>query len=160
MQQYTVPQFIDVEDKVLGPLSVRQFITMLVGAGILFLLFNVMGLIEFVFAAILVLVLLFVFAFVKINGRPFHFFLLSLLQTFRRPSLKLWKKDAERYQFRSAMIQSKKKGTKYIPKEKAPLSSSRLTQISLVVDTGGAYEKTDADQDEMSSDQGITTLEI
>jgi len=160
MQQFVVPQFIDVEDKVLGPLSVRQFIIMLVGAGILFLLFNILGLIQFVFAAILVMVLLFVFAFVKINGRPFHFFLLSLLQTFKRPSLKLWSKETDRYQFRSEIVPSKKKGTKYIPKQKTPLSSSRLTQISLVVDTGGAYEKTDSDQDEMSVDQGVTTLEI
>jgi len=159
MQQFVVPQFIDVEDKVMGPLSVRQFITLLVGAGLVFLLFKLLDLISFVFAAILVMVLLFVFAFVKINGRPFHYFLLSLFQTFRRPALKLWKKDTERYQFRSQLPQVKKKGSTYVPKEKGPLSSSRLTQISLVVDTGGAYDKTDDDQDEQI-DPGITTLEI
>ena len=31
MQQFTVPQFIDVEDKVIGPITVRQFIIMLAG---------------------------------------------------------------------------------------------------------------------------------
>jgi len=159
MQQFVVPQFIDVEDKVLGPLSVRQFITLLVGAGILFLLFNLMGLIEFVFASILVLLLLFVFAFVKINGRPFHYFLLSLMQTFRRPSLKLWTKDVERYQFRGEIVR-KKRGIQYVPKQKLPLSTSRLTQVSLVVDTGGAYDRPDSEQEDSVIDSGITTLEI
>lgn len=159
MQQFVVPQFIDVEDKVLGPLSVRQFITLLVGAGILFLLFNLMGLIEFVFAAILVMLLLFVIAFVKINGRPFHFFLLSLLQTFKRPSLKLWAKDVERYQFRGEIV-PKKQGMQYVPKQKTPLTTSRLTQVSLVVDTGGAYDRADNEQEDSVIEQGITTLEI
>jgi len=159
MQQFVVPQFIDVEDKVLGPLSVRQFIILLVGAGILFLLFNIMGLIEFVFAAILVMLLLFVFAFVKINGRPFHFFLLSLLQTFRRPSLKLWTKDVERYQFKGE-VGPKKQGMQYVPKQKMPLTTSRLTQVSLVVDTGGAYDRTDNEQEDSVIERGITTLEI
>ncbi|MFA5030569.1 MAG: PrgI family protein [Patescibacteria group bacterium] len=159
MQQFVVPQFIDVEDKVLGPLSVRQFIILLVGAGLLFLLFNLVGLIEFVFAAILVMLLLFVFAFIKINGRPFHYFLLSLLQTFRRPSLKLWMKDVERYQFKGEIV-SKKKGSQYVPKQKLPLSTSRLTQVSLVVDTGGAYDRPESEQEESVIDPGITTLEI
>lgn len=159
MQQFVVPQFIDVEDKVLGPLSVRQFIILLVGAGLLFLLFNLVGLIEFVFAAILVMLLLFVFAFIKINGRPFHYFLLSLLQTFRRPSLKLWMKDVERYQFKGEIV-SKKKGRQYVPKQKLPLSTSRLTQVSLVVDTGGAYDRPESEQEESVIDPGITTLEI
>jgi hypothetical protein len=30
MQQFVVPQFIDVEDKIIGPISVRQFLTLMV----------------------------------------------------------------------------------------------------------------------------------
>ncbi len=37
MQQFVVPQFIDVEDKILGPLTVRQFLIMLVSCLICFL---------------------------------------------------------------------------------------------------------------------------
>ena len=31
MQQFTVPQFIDVEDKIIGPITTRQFVIMLAG---------------------------------------------------------------------------------------------------------------------------------
>ncbi|KKS92044.1 MAG: hypothetical protein UV69_C0039G0006, partial [Parcubacteria group bacterium GW2011_GWE2_43_12] len=31
MQQFVVPQFIDVEDKIIGPITVRQFIIIMVG---------------------------------------------------------------------------------------------------------------------------------
>ena len=37
MQMFTVPQFIDVEDKIIGPITTRQFIICLVGLGLLVL---------------------------------------------------------------------------------------------------------------------------
>ena len=30
MEQITVPQFLDVEDKIIGPITVRQFLEMLI----------------------------------------------------------------------------------------------------------------------------------
>ena len=41
MQQFTVPQFIDVEDKILGPISVRQFLIMLGGGLFAFVAYKV-----------------------------------------------------------------------------------------------------------------------
>ncbi len=35
MRQFTVPQFIDVEDKIIGPLTVRQFLIMLTGFAVI-----------------------------------------------------------------------------------------------------------------------------
>ena len=40
MQQFVVPQFIDVEDKVIGPVTVRQFLILLVGGGVLFIAYR------------------------------------------------------------------------------------------------------------------------
>lgn len=37
MQQFLVPQFIDVENKIIGPLTVRQFVIFLIAAGFIFL---------------------------------------------------------------------------------------------------------------------------
>jgi len=37
MQQFTVPQFIDVEDKILGPITIRQFLILLVGCIVIFI---------------------------------------------------------------------------------------------------------------------------
>ena len=35
-QRFIVPQFIDAEDKILGPITVRQFIIMIVGGLLIF----------------------------------------------------------------------------------------------------------------------------
>ena len=36
MEQITVPQFLDVEDRIIGPITVRQFVILLVGSGLIF----------------------------------------------------------------------------------------------------------------------------
>ena len=41
--QFSVPQFTEVEDKIIGPLTLRQFLILLVGAVIIFILFSVLG---------------------------------------------------------------------------------------------------------------------
>jgi hypothetical protein len=38
--RYQVPQFIDVEDKVIGPLTIKQFIYLAGGAGMCFVIFH------------------------------------------------------------------------------------------------------------------------
>lgn len=158
--QFVVPQFIDVEDKVLGPLSVRQFVIILGGAGFIFLLFKLFDFFTFAVSAVFVLLLVFLFAFIKINGRGFHMFLLSLFQTYRRPQLKVWQKDLESFLYQREPIK-KSKRAKYIPKQKGSITSSRLTQMALVVDTGGSYNLEDeANSDENVTSEKITTLEI
>ncbi len=154
--QFVVPQFIDVENKVLGPLSVRQFIIFMVTAGIIVILNQLMDFFYWVFAAIIVLCIAFMFAFVKINGRGFHYFLLSLFQTYRRPQLKIWQKDDQRYLIKKEEPILRKKG--YVPLEKGLLTSSRLAQLALVVDTGGAYRYEEESGEKLQSN--ITTLEI
>jgi hypothetical protein len=136
MDQFVVPQFIDVENKIIGPLTVRQFLTFLVGAGLMFAVFK---LASFWLAAIenlFIFALTGLFAFLKINGRPFHYFLLNLIQTLRRPTLKIWNKQAI---FRREKEEKKKEPPRMIVKKH--LTASRLSELSLVVDTGGAYQE-------------------
>jgi hypothetical protein len=138
VNQFTVPQFIDVEDKIFGPITVRQFVILLVDGLILALAYRFADL-----ALFAVLLLIFggaglMFAFVKINGQPFHFFVLNFLQTFRRPPLRVWQK-----QYSTAELKQFMTGEKIIPvppkPAKEPARGSRLSELSLVVDTGGRY---------------------
>lgn len=69
--EYQVPQFIDVEDKIFGPLTIKQFIYVAGGAGLVAII--VLSL-PFVFAVILavpVAALALALAFYRINGKPF-----------------------------------------------------------------------------------------
>lgn len=137
MHQFVVPQFLDVESKIIGPLTVRQFIIFLAGAGMIFLVFKLASFWMAAIEGILVFALTGVFAFLKINGRPFHFFLLNLIQTLRRPTLKIWNKEV----FSENIAKEKKVPLpKFIP-PKPHLTASRLSELSLVVDTGGAYRE-------------------
>lgn len=140
-QQFIVPQFIDVEDKIIGPITVRQFITILVGVGaivgayqILVRLANQTG--AFLFTGFGILVGIVAFAFVRVNGRPFHLFLLNVLQSLKNPRMRLWNNEiGERLQYRREPPPPPP-----IP-HKQPLTATKLAQLALLIDTGGAYHE-------------------
>ena len=142
-QKYVVPQFIDVEDKILGPISVRQFIVLIIGTGLIFAAYRFADFSLFILEAFFIVVLTLAFAFLRVNGRPFQFFLINFLQTLKRPKLRIWLQESSRISTQMPKISRKHKEA---PLEKLSLSSSRLAELALVVDTGGAYK-----QDEPSS---------
>ena len=90
MQQFTVPQFIDVESKIIGPLTTRQFLIILAAAIIAGLSYKFFDFTLFLTIAIVVLSVAVLFSFVKVNGRPFHYFMLNVIQSFRRPGTRVW----------------------------------------------------------------------
>lgn len=135
--QFVVPQFIDVEDKILGPLTVRQFILILFWGIVGFLQLKLFSMVTFIFMFILWSGFMFLLAFVKINGRPFHYFILSILQTTRLPKLRIWHKEDTEYEYRFATPPAAKPKVPMATKQ--ALTASRLTELSLVVDTGGAF---------------------
>ena len=151
MQQFVVPQFIDVEDKVIGPITVRQFIIMLVGGGLIFVAYKLADFALFLAEMVVISVLTFVFAFIKINGRPIHYFLLNLTQTSKRPKLRVWQKI-----FSSAELKTYTKTKKVkLPPEirtKNKVRASRLAEMALIVDTGGVYQ---GEKEPPQSDQGL-----
>ncbi len=145
MQQFTVPQFIDVEDKIIGPITARQFIIILAGFILIAICYRLFDFSLFLTVAVFLFGLSITFAFVKINGRPFHLFVLNLTQTIKRPSLRVWNHLAG------------KTGSDYDKKEKPivkaaktpieHLPQSRLAELSLIVDTKGAYQGEGIDAD-------------
>lgn len=95
--RFQVPQFIDVEDKIFGPLTLKQFIYLAGGAGLCFVIYSRFeGLIPFfILVIIMAPVMLFslMLAFYKINNKPFIFVLESAVKYYMSPKLYLWKKS-------------------------------------------------------------------
>ncbi len=89
--QFSVPQFIEIEDKIIGPLTLKQFLYLAGGAGLVFLLWYILKLWLFLIVAIPVLTLSFSLAFLKINGRPFANFLGSMINYLLKPRTYIWK---------------------------------------------------------------------
>lgn len=142
MQQFIVPQFIDVEDKIIGPITVRQFVLLLVGAFFMFISYKI-----FDFGLFLVIFFIILFsditvAFVRVNGQPFHFFIINFIQTIQKPSLRIWYKKIVREKKDTKKDRKELKEQDFLKKPVRPkelLQKSRLSELSLMVDTGGAY---------------------
>lgn len=91
MKQYQVPQFIDIEDKILGFVTMRQFFTMLIPLGAGFVFYFLFDL----WLAIIMIIPLAtgcaVFAFVRPNGMKFSKFFFSFINFSFKPRLYVWK---------------------------------------------------------------------
>lgn len=141
MQQFTVPQFIDVENKIIGPITTTQFVIMLAGALIIGASYKIFDFSLFIAVAVVVLALVAVIGFIRINGRPFYYFMLNLIQTFKRAKLRVWNNSLIGAIVEHEEVEIKAIEEKIPPKRR--YTSSRLTELSLIVDTGGAYKGED-----------------
>lgn len=138
-EQFVVPQFIDAEDKIFGPVTARQFIILMVAFLFDFVLFRLLSFTTFLLLGIPVLVIAGIVAFVKINGAPFHYFVLNLIQTFKKPRLRVWQKTYSDSDLKDLMkIAPPPPSEKFVRKKFA--GTSRLTELTLVVNTGGVYK--------------------
>lgn len=90
--QFQVPQFIDIEDKVIGPFTLKQFLYILAAAGLLFLLYKLLNLFVFILLAIPIAALTYALAFVKIHNQSFITIIKNFLGFLRKPDFYIWKK--------------------------------------------------------------------
>ncbi len=141
-EKFIVPQFIDKEDQILGPITVRQFLIMLVATFVIFICYKLFNFWYFVGIAIIIVALAGLFGFVKINGQPFHVFFINMLQTVTRPALRVWDKRPTDAELRS-FIKVEAAPPIQVSTRKEPPASSRLRDLSLVVNTGGVYKPED-----------------
>lgn len=93
--QFEVPQFIEMEDKIFGPLTWRQFVYLGGGVGIAVVLFLIAHWLIFLFIGVPAAATAIALAFIPINSRPFSFFLEAVYNYTTRHKLYIWKQDTE-----------------------------------------------------------------
>ncbi len=145
MRQFTVPQFIDVEDKIIGPITVRQFVILIVAGLIIFLEYKLSDFAFFLFIGIPTALLFVIIAFVKINGMPFHYFILNFVQTVKKPALRVWQRQ-------TGLVVKKEKAEEITsavsaPSPHRPIDRSHLAELTLLIDTGGVYHGEEREKD-------------
>ncbi len=143
--QFIVPQFIDKEDRIIGPVTVRQFLICLGGAGVLFIEYKLLTMAYFIIAALFTAALAGAFGFLKVNGQPFHFFFLNFLQTQIRPRLRVWNKNLSLQELRGSQKVLGLAKVEIVKAKPRP-SSSRLRDLALTVNTGGVYKPDENEQ--------------
>jgi len=92
--RFEVPQFIDIEDKIFGPLTWRQFLYLGGGIGLGVVLFFINKIIFLIFGLPL-MALAGALSFYPVNNRPFSFFLEAVFNYIGSNKLYLWQKKEE-----------------------------------------------------------------
>ncbi len=91
--RFAVPQFIEVEDKIFGPFTWKQFIYLAGGGGLAVILFLTANFYFFMFVGLPIIILAAFLAFHRINNRPFSIFLESFINYLTNQRLFLWKRE-------------------------------------------------------------------
>ncbi len=90
--RYKVPQNIDMQDRIVGPLTLIQFMYLLIGGAICYALFQILSLPIFVILALPVAIFTLALAFFKIQDQPFSKFIGAALGYFLKPKNLVWRK--------------------------------------------------------------------
>jgi len=127
--RFQVPQFTEVEDKVVGPLTFKQFIYLAGGIGICVALYKFLPLIIAIILIIPIAILSIALAFYKVNNRPYILMLESMFQYYITKKLYIWKKEPKKTSTKEengTIVASQV----YVPK----LSNSKLKDLTWSLD--------------------------
>lgn len=128
--EYQVPQFIEVEDKIFGPLTLKQFIFLAGGVGLVVVLILFLPLFFGILLSIPVAAFALLLAFFKMNGRSFIELLEYGVMFYLGKRLYLWKKEKEPIAPQTALETTP---TAPIPPKEA-LSKKKLEQLAWTLD--------------------------
>ena len=136
--QFQVPQFIEVEDKIFGPLTLKQFIYIAGGVGIALVLYF---LLPYKFLAIILgtpfVALSLALAFYKVNGKPFVEVMEAAISFWLKNKLYIWKKASK-----SPVEQKKKEEDMSLDPLISPrLSDSKLKELAWSLDVNEQVDK-------------------
>ena len=126
--RYQVPQFIEIEDKIIGPFTIKQFVYIAGGVGMAFIVYKFV----FFYLAILlipaIIGLSLALAFYRVNNKPFIDFLEAAFMFYTRQNLYIWKKEEKAATAtEKAPVEAKQI---YVPR----LSDSKLKELSWSLD--------------------------
>lgn len=126
---YQVPQFIEVEDKIFGPLTLKQFIFLAGGIGICVVIFLYLPLLIAIIVAAPIAGLSGALAFYKVNNKDFTQILGAGLAYYTKDHLYLWKKDDSTAKPVQPVISPEAE-----TRQKLTLSSDKLHNLALSLD--------------------------
>ena len=131
--KYQVPQFIEVEDKIFGPFTFKQFAYLAGGAGAAFLAYRLLPFIVGIMVAVPFAAFGAALAFYKVNGRPFVDVLQSAFEYVTKNRLYIWKKEEKKPKTEAEA--EEKVVNSFMPGSAVPkLSDSKLKELTWSLD--------------------------
>lgn len=139
--RFQVPQFIEVEDKIFGPFSFKQFIYLVGGVGIAYVLYRLLPLFIAILFIVPILGLAGALAFYQVNGKPFIHTLEAAFHYLNKKKLYLWQKS-ERKNITNPDTKKKAATERpYNPITVPRLSESKLKDMSWSLEVESNLEK-------------------
>ncbi len=144
-QQYQVPQFVDVEDKIIGPLTAKQFLMFVV----MFLIIGALwtsSLPRQVTIILAVPIILFttLLVFYKVNGRSFIWYLYAVFHFLFTGKMFLWDRRGTEFRIRMASADIAEKAGLGRARGSAPMNKNRIQSLAHILDTSGKVVDEDA----------------
>ncbi len=94
--QFQVPQFVEVEDKIVGPFTLKQFLYIAGAVGISLMLFFVIKLWLWFILSVFIIAGAIALAIVKINGQPLIKVATSALWFYWKPQTYVWQQEEKK----------------------------------------------------------------
>jgi hypothetical protein len=134
--QFKVPQFLEIEDKIFGPFTFKEFVYLVGGAGLCYMLFKLLGIWLGAIPILAVAGLSAALTFYHPNGKPFLNMIEAGIKYVLQDKLYIWK----RHTIKVKKEQQKEMGTAAEIKEETMnqngvrLSGSRLRDLAWSLD--------------------------
>jgi len=126
---FNVPQFIDIEDRIVGPFTAKQLGWLALGGVILLVLFNLLDTSAFAIACIIVGIIFGALAFYRPYNVSLISFIGSSISFIFRPRMYIWKRAAEN----DVPVRKTAKNKPRLLKKKE-LNSQKIEEISKILD--------------------------
>lgn len=128
--QFKVPQFLEIEDKIFGPFTFKEFVYLIGGIGICFILYRLLGIWLGAIPIIIIASFSLALTFYKPNNKPFINMLASMFLYSFQSKLYIWKKS----DVKSSSNNKELNKTILQMQNSSKLSSSKLRDLAWSLD--------------------------
>ena len=138
--RFSVPQFIDVEDKIFGPLTIKQAIYLVGAGGGTYLAYAMLGGLGVLFIGLPLIGFAVMLGFVQVNNRPFVAIVTAAFFYKAKRKLYLWKKAPPQQKKAVTPVQGALPAQKITVPE---TTQSKLRALAFSLDTEEGYATKD-----------------
>ena len=131
---FNVPQFIDVEDKVAGPLTWRQILWMIGMGAVLLTMYNLFDSASFFVLAIPVIILFCLFAFYRPNGVSMITFAMHGVFFLFQPKVSVWERPVLGHPLPKAVQNEEVSSIEQHSTEKRKFDANQAHELAALID--------------------------
>lgn len=133
--QYSVPQFLNVEDKIVGPFTGKQTLFLVAGFLILIVSMTFFNTVFFIIITIFIIPLTLAFAFWKPKGVTVARLLTNIINFYTATHVYIWRREPNLMMYK--MTQKKVSKTSF---EEKKVSKRRIRELAWLLDTSTSID--------------------